>query len=68
MQISQITVRRSVKINLGNYENTDFEATVTFNLIEGEHIIDEDLWGRVNGLLRNELDRHGFKTDQCGLE
>lgn len=35
MKVTSLTVTRKVKVSLGNYENTDFELTMTAEL-EGE--------------------------------
>ncbi len=36
MQVKEMTVRRSVKINTGNYENTDVDVSLSVTIEKGE--------------------------------
>ena len=66
LTFTQVTIRRAVKINVGNYENTDFEITVQTDLQLGDSI--KDIWDQASFLLKEELTRQGFKTAGYGLD
>lgn len=53
MQVKELTVRRMVKINLGNYENTDVGVSLTTVIEEGESV--ETVHMATSELLRSML-------------
>lgn len=59
MQVKELTVRRTVKVSLGNYENTDVDASVTM-LLDTLDIADDvhaEAIRHVHGMIRSELVR-----------
>ncbi|MDX2138594.1 MAG: hypothetical protein SF123_10910 [Chloroflexota bacterium] len=50
MYVSQITIKRGVTLNLGNYENARHEVAMTVALDQGEDVAlaAEDLTAQVN--------------------
>lgn len=57
MKLSSITIRRAVKVNLGNYENTDFVVELSATL--DDHLTFEEqrraLSARVADAIEDEL-------------
>ncbi len=59
MRAIQLTMRRSCKVNLGHYENTDIDASITMTVEESETVqqVHDEAIRHVHGMIRSELVR-----------
>jgi hypothetical protein len=58
MQVTKITVSRAVKINTGNYENTDVGITLEASVQQDESVLNaaKDLIALTEPILRDKID------------
>lgn len=64
MKLKQISAGKTVKINLGNYQNIDTRIDLTFDVEEGEAVDYDAIWDTVN----QQLFAQALETDPSWIK